>query len=171
MKNTSFFQVIQKRRSIRSFYDKPVEGQKIQKILKAACLGPSARGLQSFRIYLVKDRKKKEKLAHAAHEQQYVNAPLLLVFCTLPAKIKKMMGVRGENLLSVQDATIAASYAQLAATALGLSSVWVGNFNEKSTQKILKTKLRPVAIIPIGYQKNGAGPKKTKKTGEIVKSI
>ncbi|MEK6931867.1 MAG: nitroreductase family protein [Thermoproteota archaeon] len=167
----SFFKTIEKRRSIRSFSIRPVESSKIKKILKAASMSPSAKGLQSFRIYIVKDRMKKEKLVHAAHKQEYVNAPLLLVFCTQPTKIKKMMGMRGEHLFSIQDATIAASYAQLAATALGLASVWIGNFNEKSVQKIIKTTLRPISILPIGYPNESPQSKKTKKINEIVRSI
>lgn len=134
-------------------------------------MGPSAMGLQSFRIFIIKDKKKKEKLVHAAHEQEYVNAPLLLVFCVQPKRIKKIMGIRGENLFSVQDATIAASYAQLVTTALGLASVWIGNFNEKSVQKIIKTKLRPVVMLPIGYQNEQPKSKKVKKINELVSSI
>lgn len=82
-----------------------------------------------------------------------------------------MMGMRGEHLFSIQDATIAASYAQLAATALGLASVWIGNFNEKSVQKIIKTTLRPISILPIGYPHESPQSKKTKKINEIVRSI
>ncbi len=171
MGNSSIFKIIEKRRSIRSFSDKPVERPKIQKILQASCMGPSARGLQSFRIFIIKDKKKKEKLIHASHEQEYVNAPLVLVFCTQPKRIKKMMGKRGESLLSVQDATIAASYAQLVATALGLASVWIGNFDEKSVKKIIKVSHRPVVILPIGYPNEQAKPKKTKKLNEIVAVI
>jgi len=167
----SFFKTIEKRRSIRSFSIRPVESSKINKILKAASMSPSAKGLQSFRIYVIKDRMKKEKLVHAAHEQEYVNAPLLLVFCTEPKRIKKIMGTHGERLFSVQDATIAASYAQLASTALGLASVWIGNFNEKSVQKIIKTKLQPISILPIGYPNERPQSKKTKKINEIVRSI
>lgn len=169
--STSIFKVIQKRRSIRSFSNKSVEGSKTRKILRASCMGPSARGLQSFQIFIIKDETKKEKLVHASHGQEYVNAPLLLVFCNHPKKIRKMMGRRGENLLSIQDATIAASYAQLVTTALGLASVWIGNFNEKSVQKIINTKLRPVVILPIGYPKELPKAKKVKRQSDLIKSI
>jgi len=81
------------------------------------------------------------------------------------------MGNRGKQLLSVQDATIAASYSQLAATALGLSSVWVGHFKEKAVAEILKTKLRPVVILPIGYANEKAKPKKNQKIKDLVKRV
>lgn len=167
----SFLQVIAKRRSARSYSDKPVERIKIKKILKVATMGPSARGLQSYRICVVEDKKRKENLVRASHDQEYVNAPLVLVFCADPKRIGKSMGSRGERLFSVQDATIAASYAQLAATSLGLSSVWVGNFNEKSVQKIIKTDLRPVVILPIGYTNEKPEKKKHKKINELVRKV
>ena len=167
----SFFTTVEKRRSIRSFSTKSVEISKINKILKVASMSPFAKGLQSFRIYIVTNEKKKQTLVSAAHDQKYVNAPLLLVFCTEPKRIKKIMGTRGEDLFSIQDATIAASYAQLSATALGLSSVWIGNFNEKSVQKIIKTKFRPVVLLPIGYPNEKPDKKQTKKLKDIVYKV
>jgi nitroreductase len=164
----SFFKTVEKRHSIRSFTDKTIESIKLKKILETALMGPSAKGLQNYRIYIIEDKKKKENLVRVSHDQEYVNAPLLLVFCTEPKKIKKMMGMRGESLLSVQDASIAASYAQLSATALGLSSVWVGNFDEKLVQKIIRTRLRPVVILPIGYPNERPQRKKLKKINDMV---
>lgn len=167
----SFFKTVEKRRSIRSFSDKLVESSKITKLLSAARMSPSAKGLQSFRIYVVTNEKKKQSLVKAAHNQEYVNAPLLLVFCTEPKRIKKIMGTRGEGLFSVQDATIAACYAQLASTALGLSSVWIGNFNEKLVQKIIKTKFRPVVLLPIGYPNEKPEKKQMRKLKDIVYKV
>lgn len=164
----SFFKTVEKRRSIRSFSNKPVEKSKIQKILKTSLMSPSAKGLQNYKIIVVEDQKKKDKLVDATYGQEYVNSSLVLVFCSDPKRIK-FMGTRGKNLLSVQDATIAASYAQLSATALGLSSVWVGHFKEKDVADILKTELRPVAIIPIGYGNEKPIPKKSQTMKILIK--
>ncbi|MCE9652879.1 MAG: nitroreductase family protein [Nitrosarchaeum sp.] len=166
----SFFKTIEKRRSIRSFSKKPVDKSKIQKILKTVWQAPSAKGLQNYRVYVVKDIKKKENLVKATYNQEYVNSDLVLVFCADPKRIK-FMGARGEKLLAVQDATIAAAYAQLSATALGLSSVWVGHFKEKEVALVLKTKLRPVAIIPIGYGNEKPQPKKNQKMNNLFKIV
>ena len=169
----SFFKVLEKRHSVRSFLDKPVEKPKIKKLLNASMMGPSAIGLQSYRVYVVESEKRKERLISACHDQEYVNAPLVLVFCTDSKTIKKKMGPLGERLFALQDATIAASYVQLAAIALGLSSVWIGNFNEKKVAQIIRTKLRPVAIIPIGYEKKDPSyvPAKSKKFQEMIKKV
>jgi len=166
----SFFKTIEKRRSIRSYASKKVEKSKIQKILKAAWMSPSAMGMQNFKIFVVDNPKKKEMLVKATHDQEYVNSSLVLVFCTDPKRIK-FMGTRGKTLLSVQDATIAASYAQLAATALGLSSVWVGHFKEKAVAQILKTKFRPVVVLPIGYANEKPKPKKSQSMKSLIKRI
>jgi nitroreductase len=58
---TTFFKTIEKRHSVRSFLDKPVEKSKIQKMLNVSMASPFAKGLQSYRIYIVEDNKKKEK--------------------------------------------------------------------------------------------------------------
>ena len=67
--NESFFKTVEKRRSIRSFSNKHVEKSKIQKILKIIWLGPSAKGLQNYRVYVIKDIKKKESLVQATYER------------------------------------------------------------------------------------------------------
>ncbi len=166
----SFFKTVKKRRSIRKFSDKKVEKSKTQKILKTAWMSPSAMGKQNFKIIIVDNSKKKENLVKATYDQKYVNASLVLVFCSDPKRIK-FMGTRGKNLFAVQDATIAASYAQLAATELGLSSVWIGHFKEKAVADIIKTKLRPVAIIPIGYADEKPGKKESQKIKDLVKRM
>lgn len=166
----SFFKTVEKRRSIRSFSNRPVEKSKIQNILKTSLMSPSAKGLQNYQILVIEDQKKKDKLVNATYGQEYVNSSLVLVFCSDPKRIK-FMGIRGKNLLSVQDATIAASYAQLAATALGLSSVWIGHFKEKAVAEILKTKLRPVVILPIGYSNEKPVSKKSQNMKSMIKRI
>ena len=47
----SFFKIVEKRRSIRSFSEKPVEKSKIQKILRTVWMGPSAKGSQNYSVH------------------------------------------------------------------------------------------------------------------------
>lgn len=136
-----------------------------------ATLAPSSAGLQSYKIFVVKKEAIKKKLVRAAHNQPYVNASVVLVFCMAPKKVKEKFGLRGERLFSLQDATISASYAQLAATALGLSSIWIGHFSERLVQRAINTRLRPICIIPIGYSKAKAEKRKSKKLSELVRKM
>ncbi|MEM3555879.1 MAG: nitroreductase family protein [Candidatus Micrarchaeia archaeon] len=149
-----FFEVLKNRHSVRKFKDMPVEEEKLQKILEAANSAPSAGDLQAYEIVVVRDKERKNKLVSAAYEQEFIaKAPVVLVFVAHPERSSRRYGRRGAELYCIQDATIATAYAQLAATALGLSCVWVGAFDEKEVAKVINAKenLKPVSMLPIGY--------------------
>jgi nitroreductase len=131
-----------------------VEDEKLQQILETANLAPSAGNLQAYEIYVVTDAKKRDGLSCAALAQEYVAvAPVALVFCTHPELTEGRYTERGTRLYTVQDATIACSFAMLAATNLELGSVWVGTFDEKVVRLIIGApdSQVPVVILAIGY--------------------
>lgn len=149
-----FFTVLQERHSVRAFAERPVEPEKLQAVLEAANRAPSAGNLQAYEIYVVTRPTVLKALMRAAFEQKFVaQVPVVLVFCAHPVRSARSYGERGATLYSLQDATIACAYAQLAATALGLGSVWVGAFDEDAVRKALGVgkELVPVALLPIGY--------------------
>ena len=149
-----FLEVIKNRRSIRTFTDQPVEEEKLQQILETANLAPSSGNLQAYEIYVVTNAKKRDGLSCAALAQESVaKAPVVLVFCTHSALTEGRYTERGTALYTVQDATIACAFAMLAATDLGLGSVWVGTFDEKVVRLIIEAPEGqiPVVILPIGY--------------------
>ncbi len=149
-----FFDVIRNRQSIRAFKDKDIEHEKINIILESANLAPSAGDLQAYEVVMIKEPQRRYALAKAALDQNFIaQAPLNLIFFINPKRSVWRYGQRGAKLYSLQDATIAATYAQLSATALGLGSVWVGAFDAKSIIELTGAKedLVPVAIISIGY--------------------
>lgn len=168
-----FEEVIKKRRSVRSFKPIPVEEEKIKKILALVNLAPSAGNLQAYKIFVVKNKKIIEKIAKVSIGMSHFKnlPPLILIFCANPKESAGRYGKRGEKLYSIQDATIACSYAQLIITSLGLSSCWVGAFEEKEIQKILKTDLLPVAILPVGYPNENPSFRLRKSLEELVKEL
>lgn len=111
-------------------------------------------------------------LAGAAGNQECVAAaPPALVFCAHPARSAPRYGERGKHLHALQDATIACTFAVLAATALGLGSVWVGAFDEDAVARVItapKTVI-PVAILPIGYaaEKPASTPRRQLDTSSM----
>lgn len=146
--------VFKKRHSVRKFQAKEIKEGDLAEILAAANSAPSAGNLQAREIIVVKDKKIKEQLAEAAQGQNFVaEAPVVLVFCALPSRSAARYGQRGQDLYALQDATIAASFAWLQAVTLGLSACWVGAFEEKEVQKILKLNqnCRPIVILPVGF--------------------
>jgi nitroreductase len=149
-----FFDVVKTRQSIRAYQDKPIEPEKLQQILETINRAPSAGNLQSYEVYLVTDRTVIQSLARSTSGQDFITqAPLALVFCAHPARAAQKYRERGTSLYCMQDATIACAYAQLAVTALGLASVWVGAFDEDAVRQAIGVghELRPVAFLPIGY--------------------
>ena len=149
--STDIFKVMATRRSTRKFSKNPVEKWKIDKILAAADTAPTAGNFQGFEIFYVSDKKTKEELVKASNNQPYVNTPLVLVFCMNPSRVKLDFSPKVIMKFSIQDATLAAAYSQLAASALGLSSIWIGMFDEEKVKEIIRTELRPTSILCIGY--------------------
>jgi nitroreductase len=164
-----FSEVLSKRRSVRSYKSQAVEENKLQRIFEAANTAPSAGNLQAYQVRVVRDQTKKNALAQAANGQGFIaESPVSLVFCADPARSAKKYGNRGYELYSVQDATIAATFAMLAAVDLGLATVWVGDFDEKKVQQILELKsLRPVVIFSLGYAAEQPQPSPRRAIEEI----
>lgn len=155
----NIFNVMLSRRSQRKFETREVELPKIEMIVAAADTAPTAGGFQGFEIYHVKSQETKLKLVEAANNQPYVNAPLVLVFCMNPARIKMNFPAEILKKFSIQDATLAAAYSQLAAHALGLSSIWIGMIDEKRIMNVLNAKHVPSSILCIGYPQKILQPK------------
>ncbi len=149
--DTDLFAVMAKRRSTRKFSPKRVEPSKVDELLAAADTAPSAGNFQGFEVFYVKDPKKKEKLVEACNKQPYVNSPVVLVFCKNPSRVKLDFPERILKKFAIQDATLAAAYSQLAAQALGLSSIWIGMFDEQKVMEIIGTDLVPSSLLCIGY--------------------
>lgn len=149
----SFFDLISSRHSVRAFKEQKMPSETIEKILVAATRASSAGNLQSYQIFVVSKNKDKKRLATAAHGQNFIeNSSAVFVFCADPATAASEYGKRGEDLYCIQDATIACSYAQLAAHSLGFSSVWVGSFIEDEVASILglPSGLKAVAMLVVG---------------------
>lgn len=166
--NTDLFTVMSKRRSTRKFTDKIVETVKIDKIIAAADTAPTAGNFQGFEIFYIKSPAKKQQLVEACNNQPYVNAPLVLVFCKNPSRVKFDFPEEILKKFAIQDATLAAAYSQLAAQALGLSSIWIGMFDEQKVMDVINTKLVPSSVLCIGYPKQDKFPKPRRNLKELV---
>ena len=169
--DTDLFAVMKKRRSTRKFSDKPVETTKIDKIIAAADTAPTAGNFQGFEIFYVKSPEKKRSLVDACNNQSYVDAPIVLVFCKNPSRVKFNFPPYVLRKFAIQDATLAAGYSQLAAQALGLSSIWIGMFDEQKIMDILDTTLVPSSILCLGYPKQSKFPKSRRNLKDLVNVV
>jgi nitroreductase len=150
-----FFETVRHRHSVRRYQaDMPVEAAKLHAILEMAAAAPSAGDLQSYRIVVVQAPEQRHALSQAAGGQAFIaEAPVCLVFCAEPQRAAQEYGDRGRSLYALQDATIAAAYAQLAVVAAGMGSTWVGEFDEDQVCRVLDLvqTLTPVALLSLGY--------------------
>lgn len=154
---------------MRDFDSREIKDSELQTILRAANAAPSAGNLQSYQIVVVRSQKHKIAVAKAAYGQDFIaSAPVILVFCANPSVSSAKYARRGAELFCIQDATIAASYAQLSVTALGLASVWVGAFEENLVKKIVGG-LKPVCILPIGHAAGAPEITSRRRLDELVR--
>ncbi|MER3407688.1 MAG: nitroreductase [Nitrososphaera sp.] len=168
---TNIFNVMLNRRSQRKFENRPVEESKMEMIFAAADTAPTAGGFQGFEIFRIKSGDVKQKLVEAANRQPYVDAPEVLVFCMNPARVKLNFPPDIIKKFSVQDATLAAAYAQLAAHALGLSTVWIGMLDEGKVMAALGTDLMPSSILCIGYPQKMLQPKPKRNLVDLIHTV
>jgi nitroreductase len=146
--------VMKMRRSVRKFAPVQPPDSAVEKLLDAAKLAPSAGGLESRRIFVVKPPTKRRDLATACYDQSFVGeAPFALVFCADLSKIEPY-GERGRDLYCIQDVSASVENVLLRAVDLGLAGCWVGAFDEIKVKELLglPDNLRPLAIVPIGYE-------------------
>ena len=155
------------RRSIRSYLPREVEAEKLEAVLEAGRLAPSARNRQEWRFVAVTDPTLRERLAQAAHGQEFVaQAPVVLVICDTGGEYTMTCGQPGGTV----DCSIALSFMMLQATELGLGTCWLGKYDEQSVREILDipNAARVVAMTPLGYPAEDPAPRPRKQTAEVV---
>ncbi len=167
-----FFATVRHRQSVRKYQpDMGVEPEKLHAILEMACAAPSAGDLQSYRIVVARGRSPRSALGRATYDQGFIaEAPVCLVFCAEPGRSADEFGDRGASLYAIQDATIAAAYAQLAAAAAGLGSTWIGQFDDTQVCRALGLEpgLTPVALLSLGYPAEVPTPTHRRSLGDLV---
>jgi nitroreductase len=170
-----FWQVLDKRRSVRDF-DSSVEvsDEAVERLLQAAIQAPSAGNRQPWHFYVVRDAKVRQGLAGAAFGQSFVaEAPVAIVVCADPEQSAARYAQRGRDLYCLQDTAAAAEHILLAAVSLGLGGCWVGAFDEGRAAKVLglPSTLRPVAILPIGKPAGESGIRTSRRAVREVASF
>jgi nitroreductase len=156
------FEAVRTRRSIRKYKNKPVEKEKLFKILEAARLSPSACNNQHCHFIAVIDKEVREKLFPAYNRDWFVKAPVIIVVCSTPSKAWSRQD--GEEYWKV-DAAIAMQSMVLVAQELGLGTCWIAAFKEDRVKAALRLpeEVRPVALTPLGYPAEHKEPVKERK--------
>ncbi len=162
-----YFDVINERRSVRSYKPHPVEQEKLDKILEAGRLAPTACNLQAFKILVIPTKGREAELQQIYKPGWFVEAPYILGVCSLPGGCWVR---RDKKSYADVDAAIVMDHIILAATGLGLGTCWVGAFYPEAAKTVLRLgdSYEPVAFTPLGYPKDAPREKIRKPLEDIV---
>ncbi len=162
-----FYDVVTQRRSVRAYREKPVEKEKLQRVLQAARMAPSAANRQPVYFYVIRDAPTRRRLLEAYSQDWFAAAPVIVCACHRPREAWHRRD--GKSYADV-DLAIAVEHLVLAATAEGLGTCWIGAFKPEKTREILDIppELEPVAMTPLGYPAEEPAPTPRKPLEEIV---
>jgi len=152
-------QAIRDRYSCRAYQDRPVEEDKLRRVLEAARLAPSARNFQDWRFVVVTDAEKRAKLGVAANNQKFVAmAPVVIVACSVNDHVMRC----GQPVGPI-DVAIALEHIALQAAAEGLGTCWIGSFYPDQVRPILGIPdgVAVIELMTLGYPADsGRDPKR-----------
>ena len=143
-------EAIRRRCSERSYQDRAVEKEKLEIILEAARLAPSASNRQEWRFIVVQDTNTRLRLMQAAKHQAFVGqAPVVIACC---AQTDNRVMTCGQLCYPI-DVAIAMEHMALKATEEGLGTCWIGAFYEDQVKEILgiPEDIRVVDLLTLGY--------------------
>ena len=151
----SFFELAKSRWSVRAYKDTPIEEEKMQLILEAGRVAPTAKNYQPQRIYVATSKEAREKLKSVCRCTW--DAPVVMVVCYDRERdyhSKLMPGYESGE----KDASIVCTHMMLQAFELGIGSCWVGYFNANTVAEVLglPENLTVSALLPIGYPTENA---------------
>lgn len=151
-----FLQLAKERYSMRKFSDKKVEKEKLDLILEAGRVAPTAVNYQPQRILVIDSEENLAKLKLCT--PYHFHAPLALLVCYDSTTSWKRSYDKED--MGVIDASIVTTHMMLMAEELGLGSTWVGHFNPDIMKETfeLPEYLVPVALLPLGYPRSDSAP-------------
>ncbi|SCG85196.1 nitroreductase family protein [Methanobacterium congolense] len=162
-----FMDLIKGRYSVRRYESKPVEGEKLEKILEAVRVAPTAANKQPFKFIVVNTEGREEELKTIYGAEWFTQAPLVICGCAVPEE--GWVRRDGKNYSEV-DVTIAMDHLILEATNLGLGTCWIAAFNADAARKVLNLPegVEPVLFTTLGYPADEPQPKTRKELSQIV---
>ena len=163
-----FLELARKRYSVRSYKSDPVEQEKLDRILEAARLAPTAVNIQPFQLMVVHTLNREAELLKIYNKKWFVQPPIVICGCGLVAK--SWVRKDGKNYNDV-DVAIVMDHLILAATAEGLGTCWIGAFDSAAAKEVLGLPdgVEPIAFTPLGYAADRPPRKKRKPLSELVK--
>ncbi len=164
-----YMELITARYSVRAYRPDPVEDEKLQTVLEAARLAPTAANRQPIQLIVMHTAGRQTEIGKIYRRPWFVQAPLVIAVCT----ISSQAWVRESDRFNARmiDAAIVTDHLILAATTLGLGTCWVAAFNVEAARSILQlpNEVEPIIFTPLGYPADEPGPKIRKPLTDLVR--
>lgn len=153
----NFMELAKERYSVRAFKSTPVEQEKIDKILEAAKIAPTAKNSQTQMIYVIKSPEALEKINSVC--KCIYGAPLVFA---IGYKSDETFGVAEDRVYGFGeiDSTIVTTHMMLEAWEQGIGSCWVGLFHDAEVHEVLglPENIRITSLMPMGYAADDCKP-------------
>jgi len=166
-----FSELLYKRYSCRHYSPDPVEDKKIDQVLEAARLAPTAANRQPFQIIIINTKKHaSDELLKIYSKSWFIEPPLILCICSLPEEAWFRKKFDNQNYAAV-DAAIVLDHITLQAADLGLGTCWIGNFDPLAAREFLKLPdhVNVIAFTPFGYPLDEPGQKNRKDMESLIR--
>jgi len=162
-----FYEILNKRRSIRSYKNKPLPEDKLLKVLEAARLSQSAINRQPWRFIIIQNESNKKKIAEICKGKKWV-AEASVVLAGIAVNTDYRMG-NGRPASDI-DLSIALTQISLAAVDQGLGTCWIGSFKYDEAMEYLKIPKDNILVgfMTLGYPNESPAPKSRKPMEEII---
>jgi nitroreductase len=148
----TFLDLVRRRYSVRAYRPDPVPDDLLATVLEACRLAPTASNRQPFRIIVVQTRGREAELRRIYDSEWFVQAPLILCVCAVPAEAWRRTMYDGRSHADV-DAAIVMDHLTLAAADLGLGTCWIAAFDPAAAREVLAIpdEGEPMLFTPLGY--------------------
>jgi len=165
-----FLELAKNRYSSRKYLDKAVEEHKLEIILEAARIAPSAANYQPWYFVVFKEADELKKIGECYHRPWFKTAPVVLVACANHQQSWKRKDAKDHADI---DLAIAIDHITLAATSLDLATCWICNFDVDKTRQLLELPdyIEPVALIPIAYPADNSDNERHNKLRKPMNEI
>lgn len=163
-----YMDLISKRYSVRAYKPDLVEEDKLQQVLEAARLAPTADNRQPFQILVIHTTGREAELRRIYNREWFVQAPLVVCAVGVP----RLSWVRRDNRRYLDvDVAIVMDHLILAATNLGLGTCWIAAFNAAAAREALALpeEFEPLIFTPLGYPADQPGQKIRKQVTDLVR--
>ncbi|RLG61839.1 nitroreductase [archaeon] len=160
------FDAITKRRSIRAYKPDPIPEDKLNRVLEAARLAPSAKNRQPWKFIVVKDPTIRQALVPACKGQQFVGeAPVVIAGVAETTDYVLTCGIPAH----IVDIAIAMTQMTLQAMEEGLGTCWIGAFYQDEVKKVLgiPPDKQVVELLTLGYPAESPAPRPRKSFKEV----